>query len=107
MGNTGEFELIALLAVARLGENAYGVTIRDTLEARTSRVVSLGSVYKSLGRLESRGLVQSSILPPTQERGGRRKKAYRLTPEGVSSVRSALSDLRELADGLQLGLETP
>lgn len=101
----GEFELLTLLAVARLGDDAYGVTIRATLEGRTSRDVTLGAIYKTLGRLESKGLVEVTVAPPTAERGGRRKKMYTLTPAGRAAVRTTLSDLRHLAQGLEPDLE--
>ncbi|MGD2047409.1 MAG: PadR family transcriptional regulator [Gemmatimonadota bacterium] len=107
MGHTGEFELLTLLAVARLGDDAYGVTVRETLERRTSRAVTLGAVYKTLGRLESKGLVEVAVAPPTAERGGRRKKMYTLTEEGLAAVRTTLSDLRQLAQGLEPDLELP
>jgi len=107
MGHPGEFELLTLLTIARLGEDAYGVTIRETLEARTSRAVTLGAVYKTLGRLESKGLVEVSIAPPTTERGGRRKKMYTLTAGGLAAVRATLSDLRKLTQGLDPALELP
>ena len=108
MGATvGEFELLTLLAVARGGDDAYGVTVRDTLEARTSRSVSLGTLYKTLGRLESKGLVEMTIAPPTAERGGRRKKMYTLSEAGRAAVRTTLSDLRHLAQGLEPELRAP
>lgn len=107
MGQTGEFELLTLLAIARLDDRAYGVTIRDTLEDRTSRSVTLGAIYKTLGRLESKGLVQVSIAPPTAERGGRRKKLYTLTEDGLAAVRGTLADLRHLAQGLEPELGAP
>jgi DNA-binding PadR family transcriptional regulator len=102
MGNSpGEFELLTMLAVAQLDDDAYGVTIRDVLEARTSRAVTLGTIYKTLGRLESKGLLECTVAPPTGERGGRRKKLYRLSPEGVAAARASLSDLRSLTEGLE------
>jgi PadR family transcriptional regulator PadR len=107
MGHTGEFELLTLLAVARLGDDAYGVTIRETLEDRTSRTVTLGAIYKTLGRLESKGLLEVTTAPPTAERGGRRKKMYTLTAEGLAAARTSLSDLRHLTQGLAPGLELP
>jgi len=107
MGSTGEFELLTLLAVARLGDGAYGVTVRETLEERTSRTVTLGAIYKTLGRLESKGLVEVTVAPPTAERGGRRKKMYALTTEGRAAVQGSLSDLRSLARGLDPELEAP
>lgn len=101
MGNPGEFELLTMLAIAQLADEAYGVTIRDVLERRTSRTVTLGAIYKTLGRLEAKGLLDVTVAPPTGERGGRRKKLYRLNPEGLAAVRGAMSDLRSLAEGLE------
>jgi DNA-binding PadR family transcriptional regulator len=106
MGHLGEFELLTLLAIAQLGDDAYGVTVLGVLERKTSRAVTLGAVYKTLGRLESKGLLEVAIAPPTGERGGRRKKLYRLTPDGRAAVRSSLTDLRQLAEGLEPELET-
>ncbi len=107
MGHAGEFELLTMLAIAQLGDDAYGVTVRDVLEARTSRTVTLGAIYKTLGRLEGKGLLEVTVAPPTGERGGRRKKLYLLTSDGLAAVRSSLSDLRQLADGLEPELEMP
>ena len=103
MGNLGEFELLTLLAIAQLKDNAYGVTIRDLLESETSRTVTLGGIYKTLGRLEGKGLVDAKIAPPTGERGGRRKKLYRPTSSGVTAMRVSLADLSRLAKGLKHG----
>ena len=107
MGSTGEFELLTLLAIAQHGDDAYGVTVLDTLEARTSRTVTLGAVYKTLARLEAKALVVTTIAPPTGERGGRRKKLYRLTAEGRAAVRASMTDLRRLASGLAPEIEFP
>lgn len=101
MAYPGEFELLTLLAIAQLSDNAYGVTIREVLETRTSRTVTLGAIYKTLGRLEAKGLVDVTVAPPTGERGGRRKKLYRLNRHGRAAVRGSLSDLKRLADGLE------
>lgn len=103
MGNLGEFELLILLAIAQLKDNAYGVTIRDLLESETSRTVTLGGIYKTLGRLEAKGLIDVTIAPPTSERGGRRKKLYRPTSAGVTSMRTSLADLSRLTRGLNHG----
>lgn len=105
MGYPGEFELLTLLAIAQLADDAYGVTIREVLETRTSRTVTLGAIYKTLGRLESKGLVEVTVAPPTKERGGRRKKMYRLNAEGRAAVRGSLSDLRRLTAGLEPELD--
>ena len=102
MGHAGEFEMLLMLAVMRLGDDAYGVTIREELENETSRTLTLGTVYKTLGRLEDKGCLLSRTSEPVAERGGRRKKLYELTPSGLEAVRRSLADLRNLARGLDL-----
>ena len=107
MGHTGEFELLVLLAILQLNRDAYGVTILEELERGTSRSLTLGTVYKTLGRLEGKGWVTTRVAPPTRERGGRRKKLYDLTPTGLDAARRTLADLRQMARGLEPELETP
>jgi DNA-binding PadR family transcriptional regulator len=107
MGYTGEFELLVLLAVLRLTDNAYGVTIRAEVEGETSRTLALGTVYKTLGRLEAKGYLSTRVAPPTGERGGRRKKLYTLTAAGLEAARQSLADLRGLANGLEPELRIP
>jgi PadR family transcriptional regulator, regulatory protein PadR len=101
----GEFELLVLLAIVRIGPVAYGVTIRDELERETSREVTLGAVYKTLGRLEQKGYVDVRIGAPTAERGGRRKKLYHLQPLGTRALRESLATLRRLTRSLGRELE--
>ena len=98
----GEFEHIVLLAVLRLGDEAYGVTIRREIEARTRREVSIGAIYATLDRLESKNLVQSRLGDPTPERGGRSKRFFRVTAQGVSAVKQTHRALRSLTEGLAL-----
>jgi PadR family transcriptional regulator PadR len=98
----GEFEHIVLLAVLRLGDQAYGVTIRREIEARTSREVSIGAIYATLDRLEAKNLVQSRLGDPTPERGGRSKRFFRVTAQGVSAVKHTHLALRSLTEGLAL-----
>jgi PadR family transcriptional regulator PadR len=98
----GEFEHIVLLAVLRLGDEAYGVTIRREIEARTRREVSIGAIYATLDRLESKNLVQSRLGDPTPERGGRSKRFFRVTAQGVSAVKHTHRALRSLTEGLAL-----
>jgi DNA-binding PadR family transcriptional regulator len=107
MAYPGEFELLVLLAILRLGEDAYGVTLRRELEKETSRTLSLGSVYKTLGRLEGKGYLRTRIAPPTRERGGRRKKLYDLTPTGLEAAQRSVADLRRMTHGLEPELELP
>lgn len=82
----GEFELMLLLAVIHLGEEAYGVPISRELEAYRGRDVSVGSVYAALERLEGKGLVASNLGDPTPERGGKAKRFFRITKEGLRQV---------------------
>jgi len=107
VGHTGEFELLVLLAVLRLGDDAYGVTILRELERQTSRTLTLGGVYKTLGRLTAKGQLRTRMAPPTQERGGRRKKMYALTPSGLGAARRSLADLRRILVGLEPDLVVP
>lgn len=96
----GQFELMVLLALMRLGDEAYGVTIADQLEEQTGREVVIASVYATLERLQDRGLVSSSLGDATPERGGRAKRYFRVTGAGVREVRDARRSLISLWKGL-------
>lgn len=96
----GEFEQVLLLALAHLGEDAYGVSIAALIEGRTGRVLSPGAIYTALDRLERRGFVSSRWGDPTPERGGKRKRYYRLRPAGASTLRQAQDTLARMARGL-------
>ena len=96
----GEFELIVMLALLRLGENAYGVPIARAIEDGTGREVPLGSVYAALERLERKGLVASRLGEPTPERGGRAKRYFRVTGAGLRRVRATQKSLVALWQGL-------
>lgn len=96
----GEFELIVLLALLRLGDDAYGVPIARVIEEGTRREVAIGSVYAALERLEQKGLVSSSLGEPTPERGGRAKRYFRVTKAGLQQVRKARKALVALWQGL-------
>ena len=85
-GYLGEFELMILLAVIHLGDEAYGVPISRELEIHRGRDVSVGSVYAALERLEAKGLVSSSLGDPTPERGGKAKRYFRITKAGLRQV---------------------
>jgi PadR family transcriptional regulator, regulatory protein PadR len=100
MENLGSFEQLVLFAVLRLGEGAYGVTIRETLEERTGRSVSSGAIYTALARLEARGLVSSSVGEPIAGRAGRPPKYYRIEAAGARALRASYEDLQALAGGL-------
>src|SRR6185436_10417419 len=86
----GEFELVVLLAVLGLGEDAYPVSIRDAIEARTGRPVSRPATFITLERLEDKGLLTSRYGDPTPVRGGRSKRFFRATARGLEAVRHAL-----------------
>lgn len=100
MDTLGAFEQLVLFTVLRLGEDAYGVTIRETLEERTGRAYSSGAIYTALARLEDRGLVSSSVGDPTPGRAGRPPKYYCVEPEGARALLSAYSDLQSVAGGV-------
>ena len=103
----GEFEQIVILAVLRVGEKAYGVPVRDEIVVRTRREVTLGSIYKTLSRLEEKGFVSSHTGDPTPERGGRRTRCYTVTAAGRAELRQSVKTLRRMAAGLDIGLELP
>jgi PadR family transcriptional regulator PadR len=97
----GEFELLVLLALLRQGVEGYGVSIAADICERTGRDVSLGAVYKTLDRLTAKGWVLARVGDPTPERGGRRKKHFRLSAPGLRALRQALAGLRNMTDGLE------
>ena len=97
----GEFEQLVLLALVRQGHDAYGVSICDDIASRTGRDVSLGGVYKTLERLEDKGLVSSRIGEPTAERGGRRKKHYRIMAAGQRALKQSLNAIERMTEGLE------
>lgn len=102
----GELEYLVLLGVLRLADSgAYGVSLRDEIESRSGRSVSLGTVYTALGRLEGKGLLVSEMAAPTPVRGGRRKKLCRLTPAGERTLADCWAAQRRMADGLEARLE--
>ena len=78
----GEFEQCLLVAVVHLGQEAYGVTIRQEIERRTNREVAIGALYTSLDRLERKGYLRSAMSDPTPQRGGRSKRYFALTARG-------------------------
>ena len=101
----GEFEQLVLLALLRLRENAYGVTVRQEIAQKAGRNVSLGTVYKTLERLEAKGYIASRVGNPTPERGGRRKKFYRIEPLGNRALSHSFETLRRMAKGIGKKLE--
>jgi|SRR5665213_422030 PadR family transcriptional regulator PadR len=92
----GQHELMVMLAVLRLGREAYGVPIAAEIVAKTGREMLQGSVYATLERLEAKGLVASRLGETTAQRGGRAKRYFKLTAAGVRQVREAQRALEAL-----------
>ncbi len=84
-----DFELMVLLAVMRVGEEAYGVPVARELEDTTGRTVAIAAVYAALQRLENKGLVWAALGEPTATRGGRAKRYFRVTAKGIKAAREA------------------
>jgi DNA-binding PadR family transcriptional regulator len=98
----GEFELMILLSLIRLGDEAYGVPISKELLRATGREAALGSVYAALERLEKKGLVASTLGDPTPARGGRAKRYFRVTKAGMREAQTTRTALMNLWRGLPL-----
>jgi len=101
-GYLGEFEHVVLLALLRLEDRAYGVTVRQEIQARTNREASIGAVYATLDRLQAKGYVKSFRGEPTAERGGRSKRFFRITASGVTAVNRTQEALQRMTEGLEL-----
>lgn len=96
----GEFEIVVLAAVLRLGEGAYGASVRRTIESETTRSISIGAVYTTLRRLQKKGYVSAWMGEPTPERGGRAKRFFRVESAGRTALRSSLENIRRITHGL-------
>src|ERR1035438_1856991 len=95
----GEFEQLALLAILRLGPDAYGMKIRQEIEERAERKTSIGALYLTLERLEQKGFVRSELGEVTPERGGRAKRFFTLDPSGKEALRKSLDAVRRMTEG--------
>ena len=100
--NLGEFEQLILLAILRIGDEAYGVSIRAELADRAGRSVAPGALYTALERLEAKGLIRSRMSDPTPQRGGRAKRLVGVTAAGRTALTRALHAYERLLDGLDL-----
>jgi PadR family transcriptional regulator len=98
----GGFEHVVMLALLRLHKQAYGVTVRQEIERRTGREVSIGAIYATLDRLETKGCVTSRVGDPTPERGGRAKRFFTVTTRGIAAVNRTHDVLRRMTQGLDL-----
>jgi len=103
MTTIGQFEQAVLIALVRLGSDAYGRAILNEVQRRLDREVSAGAVYSTLERLESKGLTSSRLAPGTAIRGGRARRYFVLTAEGAE----ALNDAKRANDLLWRGLTKP
>ena len=105
----GEFEQLVILALLRLGESAYVMTVRREIEERAKRRVSLGALYATLDRLENKGLIRSRSGQPDGTRRGRAKRFFTVEAAGERALRNTLHSLDRMRDGLlqfALPLET-
>ena len=98
----GEFEQVVLLAILRLGGNAYGVTIGTEITACTRREPAPGALYTTLDRLEDKGLVTSRLGDPTPQRGGRAKRYFVVSSKGLAAITRAQQSYRRLLEGCEL-----
>ncbi len=98
----GEFEQIVLLAILRVGDEAYGVTIRDEIACCTGRSPAPGALYTTLIRMEDKGLVRSTMGDPTSQRGGRAKRFVAVTRTGHAALVNAQRSYQSLMQGLNL-----
>jgi DNA-binding PadR family transcriptional regulator len=97
----GEFEQIVMLALVRLGADAYGATVCAEIEKRSGRGVSVSAVHTTLDRLEQKGLVKSRVGDPTPQRGGKRKRHYEVAALGMKALQASYRSIRNMADGLE------
>ena len=99
----GELEQVVLLGILRVGKEAYGVPILREIERQTGRDLTLATIYKTLSRLEEKGLVVGELGDPTPTRGGRAKKYYSLSADGRHALRDSVGALHNMTRGLELG----
>ena len=102
----GTLELAALLAVARLGEEAYGLAVRQDLSDRADRDYSVGAIYTTLTRLETKGLLTSKASKPLPVRGGRSRRLFRVTGAGARAIRDAEQQATAMWAGMRSTLRT-
>jgi len=101
----GEFEQMVLLALLRLKENAYGVTVRKEIQSRTDRRVAIGAVYACLERLERKGYVTASISDPQPVPGGRSRKYFEFTRAGAEALQQSREMVQRMTDGMAVDSE--
>lgn len=100
-----EFEIFVMLAILRLGDDAYGVSIRREIEGRAGRSVSIGAVYATLGRLEEKTMVEFRVSDPEPVQGGRSRKLVSMTATGQAALERSTDMLRRMMRGTPLAQE--
>jgi len=100
----GEFEYLMLTAAARLGEAAYGAAIRQEIQDATGRPCSLGALYTTLDRLESKGLIRTFMGEATPQRGGRPKRMVQITAKGAQAAREFYVAVTRVSRGVSWGV---
>jgi PadR family transcriptional regulator PadR len=98
----GEFEQVVLLALLRLGENAYGAPIRQLLHDQINRDVAIGALYSTLERLENKALVSSTLGESTAERGGRAKRYFAVTAKGQTALKRTKEAMDHMWSGVSI-----
>ena len=101
----GDFEALILLALVRLGEEAYGASIHRAIEERTGRSIALGAIYTRRARLDENWYVEANVCEPPPQLGGRRKKMYRLRPAGAKALAESVQAFRGMTRGIEGDLE--
>lgn len=105
--NLGDFEQLVLLALLRLGADAYGVKVRQEIEERSGRRASISAVYTTLERLEQKGLVRSWTGEPSAQRGGRRRRHFELRAAGARALTLAHRAYTGMVAGLEHHFKAP
>ena len=96
----GEFEYLLITAAARLGDEAYGAVIREEIETATGRRCSIGALYTTLDRLETKGLLKTWMGEATAQRGGRAKRMVHLTPNGIKAAKHFYDAISRVSQGV-------
>jgi len=96
----GEFEYLLITAAARLGDDAYGAAIREEIEATTGRRCSIGALYTTVDRLETKGLFETWMGDATPQRGGRAKRMVRVTPKGMEAAKNFYDAVTRVSRGV-------
>jgi DNA-binding PadR family transcriptional regulator len=103
----GELEQLVLLAVLQVGDEAYGIPVRDAIHRLAGRDLTFGTIYKTLNRMEDKGLVRSRVGRGSAARGGRRTRCYVVSASGRLALRQSLGALRRMIADLDVGWESP